>query len=131
MKVIITGVAGFIGTHTAERFLSAGDTVVGIDNLSRRGGTENLDWLQSRPGNFQFLHADVRRSQDIDAAFERHSDAVAVIHLAGQVAVTTSVQNPRQDFEANALGTLNLLEAARRYTPGAAFLYASTNKVYG
>ena len=137
MKVLISGVAGFIGAHTALRFLSEGATVVGFDNLSRRGNTANLEWLLSQPGDFRFVHADLRHDGDIDRLFEKESagatglNADAVIHLGGQVAVTTSVAHPRMDFEANALGTLNMLEAARKHCPSAAFLFASTNKVYG
>lgn len=135
MKVIITGVAGFIGGHAAAHFLSRGDTVVGVDNLSRRGNSENLHWLrklaQTEPGEFSFAHADIRSQTDMDRLFAAHPDAGAVLHLAGQVAVTTSVVNPRMDFEANALGTLNVLEGVRKSCPQAALLYASTNKVYG
>lgn len=131
MKVIITGAAGFIGGHAADAFLKRGATVIGIDNLSRRGNSENLAWLRSQPGDFQFIHGDIRNSVDMDRAFAAHPDADAVLHLAGQVAVTTSVVNPRMDFEANALGTLNVLEAVRASCPQAAFLYSSTNKVYG
>jgi CDP-paratose 2-epimerase len=138
MKVIITGVAGFIGGHAAAHFLSQGHTVVGIDNLSRRGNSENLQWLrnqsrqmQEQQGTFSFVAGDVRSQTDMDSVFAAHTDARAVLHLAGQVAVTTSVMNPRMDFEANALGTLNVLESVRHSCPDAAFLYSSTNKVYG
>jgi len=137
MKVLISGVAGFIGAHAAARFLSEGATVVGFDNLSRRGNTDNLEWLLSRHGNFRFAHADLRHEGDLNRLFEkensggRDANVDAVIHLGGQVAVTTSVAHPRMDFEANALGTLNMLEATRRFCPSAAFLFSSTNKVYG
>ena len=131
MKIIITGVAGFIGGHAAETYLKMGVSVVGIDNLSRKGNAENLQWLKNLPGDFVFAHADIRSETDIDRIFALHKDADAVLHLAGQVAVTTSVTNPRMDFEANALGTLNLLEAVRKNCPDAAVLYSSTNKVYG
>jgi len=131
MKVLITGAAGFIGGHAAAAFLEDGATVVGVDNLSRRGNAENLEWLRGRGGDFQFVHADIRSETDMDRLFAAHPDTDAVLHLAGQVAVTTSVQNPRMDFEANALGTLNVLEGVRLHCPEAALLYASTNKVYG
>lgn len=131
MKVIITGVAGFIGGHAAQTFLQQGASVVGIDNLSRKGNAENLQWLRQLPGDFTFAHADIRNETDINRIFAQHKDANAVLHLAGQVAVTTSVVNPRMDFEANALGTLNVLEAVRLNCPQAALLYSSTNKVYG
>lgn len=139
MKVIITGVAGFIGGHAAMHFLGRGDTVIGVDNLSRRGNSENLQWLRRQAqastntsgGSFQFVAADIRSQIDMDRLFAQNQDADAVLHLAGQVAVTTSVVNPRMDFEANALGTLNVLEGVRQNCPQAAVLYASTNKVYG
>lgn len=135
MKVIITGAAGFIGGHAARHFLSQGHTVIGVDNLSRRGNSENLQWLrkqgQSLPGDFLFTAGDIRSQIDMDRLFTAHADAQVVLHLAGQVAVTTSVTNPRMDFEANALGTLNVLEGVRLHCPGAALLYSSTNKVYG
>jgi CDP-paratose 2-epimerase len=131
MKVIITGVAGFIGGHAAARFLERGATVIGVDNLSRRGNAENLAWLQRQPGDFRFVHVDIRNENDLMRLFAAHPDTDAVLHLAGQVAVTTSVVNPRMDFEANALGTFNVLEAVRQHCPAAAVLYSSTNKVYG
>lgn len=132
MKVIITGVAGFIGSHTAERFLTQGNTVIGIDNLSRPGNIPNLAYLiEIGQNRFQFQHGDLRCATDLDRIFAAHPDVGAVIHEAGQVAVTTSVTNPRMDFESNALGTLNVLEAARVHTPETMFLFASTNKVYG
>ena len=130
-KWIITGGAGFIGTHAAARLLEAGESVVVVDNLSRRGTDVNLAWLQER-GLTEFVLADVRDARAIDDLLRRHADADAVLHLAGQVAVTTSVTDPRADFEANALGTLNVLEAVRLAASGRpALLYSSTNKVYG
>lgn len=132
MKVIITGAAGFIGSHAAERFLKRGNVVVGIDNLSRPGNLENLRYLLETGGErFRFHHGDIRCSSDIEQIFAKNTDAGAVIHEAGQVAVTTSVLNPRMDFESNALGTLNVLEATRLRLPQSTFLFASTNKVYG
>ena len=135
MKILISGVAGFIGGHAAEKWLDQGATVVGFDNLSRRGNVENIRWLTQQAadtaGVFEFSHCDIRNETDVLSMFERHRDADAIIHLAGQVAVTTSFLNPRFDFESNALGTLNLLEATRIYCRKAAFLFASTNKVYG
>src|SRR5579884_318201 len=132
MKVIVTGVAGFIGSHAAERFLRRGAQVIGLDNLSRPGGPYNLAYLAAiaDEGQFIFRHCDVRRWSDVDAAFADGAVDV-VIHEAGQVAVTTSVADPRSDFDANALGTLNVLEATRLRAPHAIFLFASTNKVYG
>ena len=130
MKTIITGGAGFIGCNAAARALARGEAVVVLDNLSRPGSAENLDWL-STLGRFEFLRVDLRDAPAVIDAFHRHRDARQVLHLAGQVAVTTSVENPRADFEANAFGTLNVLEGMRLRVPQAALVYASTNKVYG
>ena len=130
-KWIITGGAGFIGCHAAARLHAAGHHVVVVDNLSRRGAELNLAWLRSR-GVTDFVWADIRDMHAMHAILDRHSDADAVLHLAAQVAVTTSVADPRTDFEINALGTLNVLEAVRTAAEGRpAVLYSSTNKVYG
>jgi CDP-paratose 2-epimerase len=130
MNTLITGGCGFIGSNLAARLLSRGEEVVILDNLSRRGAVQNLAWLE-RCGRFVFRHVDVCDEAGTAAVFREHSDIDRIVHLAGQVAVTTSIVNPRADFEANALGTVNVLEAMRQHAPGAALLYASTNKVYG
>jgi CDP-paratose 2-epimerase len=130
VKVILTGGAGFIGCNAAARFIRDGKQVVVIDDLSRRGTDKNLAWLREQ-GSFEFIRTDIRRADELASAIERHSDAAVVLHLAAQVAVTTSVVDPRTDFEINAFGTFNLLEAVRRHCPKALLLYASTNKVYG
>jgi CDP-paratose 2-epimerase len=130
-KWVITGGAGFIGCHAAAHFHAAGDLVVVVDNLSRRGADANLAWLRDQ-GVEEFVRADVRDARAMTELLERHADVDAVLHLAGQVAVTTSVADPRADFEANALGTLNVLEAVRTAAGGRpAVIYSSTNKVYG
>jgi CDP-paratose 2-epimerase len=131
MKWIVTGGAGFIGCHAAARFHRVGHRVVVVDNLSRRGAEQNLGWLRDQ-GVTTFVRADVRDAWAMNALLAAHADADAVLHLAGQVAVTTSVVDPRADFEINALGTLNVLEAVRTAAGGRpAVLYSSTNKVYG
>lgn len=130
-KWIITGGAGFIGCHAASRFHEAGDQVVIVDNLSRRGADVNLAWLRAQGVN-QVVQADVRDAEAVNKVLVNHADADAVLHLAGQVAVTTSIADPRADFETNALGTFNVLEAVRTGAAGRpAVLYSSTNKVYG
>ena len=135
VKIIVTGGAGFIGSNAASRYLKRGDDVVVIDDLSRPGVDRNLAWLEAQTkegrGKLTFLKIDIRKADDIERAFQKHADAGAVIHLAGQVAVTTSVIDPRTDFEINALGTLNVLEGARKAKMKAPFIYSSTNKVYG
>ena len=130
MKVIITGGAGFIGCNAADRYIKRGDDVVVIDDLSRRGADKNLEWLRER-GRFTFEHADIRSGEAMARIFAAHRDAGLVLHLAGQVAVTISVTDPRYDFDVNALGTFNVLEAVRLAGIEAPFIYSSTNKVYG
>ncbi|HVB81615.1 MAG TPA: NAD-dependent epimerase/dehydratase family protein [Candidatus Binataceae bacterium] len=130
MRVIITGGAGFIGSNAAARYLERGDEVVIVDNLARAGTRENLRWLRER-GSPKFHAADLRDAEAIDGIFRDFRDASIVLHLGGQVAVTSSVADPRFDFEVNALGTLNVLEAMRRNRMEGLLIYASTNKVYG
>jgi CDP-paratose 2-epimerase len=130
-KLIITGGAGFIGCHTAAHFHRAGARVIVVDNLSRRGAEANLAWLREQ-GVDEFVRADVADAAAMNDLLAQHADADAVLHLAAQVAVTTSVADPRADFKANALGTLNVLEAVRTAAGGRpTVLYSSTNKVYG
>jgi CDP-paratose 2-epimerase len=131
MKIAISGVSGFIGSHAAARFLQMGHRIVGFDNLSRPGSTLNLQWLEEISGDLQILHVDLRSANDVESVFSKHSDVQLVLHEAAQVAVTSSVVNPRHDFEVNALGTFNMLESVRKHCPDASFFYASTNKVYG
>jgi CDP-paratose 2-epimerase len=129
-RYLVTGGAGFIGCNYVHRLLSRGEQVVVYDNLSRKGTEANAAWLQELPGadSFRMILGDVR---DAEALAEAAQGADAIVHLAGQTAVTTSVADPRADFEDNALGTLNALEAARYAGTNPVFLYASTNKVYG
>lgn len=130
MSVFITGGAGFIGCNLADYHLSRGDPVVIFDNLSRKGTDTNLVWLKERHSDLLvFALGDIR---DFDALRDAMpSDTERVYHMAGQVAVTTSIADPREDFESNALGTFNILEAVRTVAPQAIVFYASTNKVYG
>ena len=130
MRYLITGGAGFIGTNYVTRLLARGETVALFDNLSRRGAERNLAWLRDTwgPNAFTFIRGDVRDAELLVASAR---DADVIVHLASQVAVTTSVQDPRTDFECNALGTFNVLEAARLSGRAPLVLYASTNKVYG
>jgi CDP-paratose 2-epimerase len=130
MKIILTGGAGFIGCNAAARWIKRGEHVVVVDDLSRRGSDKNLEWLKSQ-GKFSFYRQDIRAYDPLAQIFREHRDAAAVVHLAAQVAVTTSVTDPRNDFEINALGTFNVLEAVRAHCPAAAVVFASTNKVYG
>lgn len=129
MKLLITGGCGFLGSNLASDALARGDDLIVFDSLYRNGSRENLAWLQAQ-GTFTFEHGDIRNQNDITHIIATHAPD-AIFHLAGQVAMTTSIGNPRMDFETNALGTFNLLEAVRQHTPNAIVIYSSTNKVYG
>jgi CDP-paratose 2-epimerase len=129
MRILITGGAGFIGCNLAARCIEAGHLVTIYDNLSRRGSQANLDWLHaSFAHGFRFIQGDIR---DYPATLAAAAGQEAIYHLAAQTAVTTSVTDPRPDFEINALGTFNALEAARHAGHDPVFIYSSTNKVYG
>jgi CDP-paratose 2-epimerase len=130
MRMLITGGAGFIGSNATAYFTRAGHRVTLLDNLSRAGSEANVTWLRSTLGanDVELVRGDVR---DFDLMVKVCRQQDAIIHLAGQVAVTTSVADPRHDFESNALGTFNVLEGARAAGSDPVFIYASTNKVYG
>lgn len=134
MKLLITGGAGFIGCNAASHFLRLGHQVTVFDNLSRPGGAANLKWLGDQ-GQLRFVRGDLRKQAQVEKAIAGVKDLSTVLHFGGQVAVTTSVRDPREDFEINALGTFNVLEALRRKSAKASkkasLIYASTNKVYG
>jgi CDP-paratose 2-epimerase len=127
---LVTGGAGFIGSNYVSHLLETGKNVTIFDNLSRAGAEANLSWLKETYGedSFHLVVGDIRNA-DLITQVASHADVI--VHLAGQVAVTTSVLNPRDDFECNALGTFNVLEAARNSKRTPILLYASTNKVYG
>ncbi|AJE49066.1 NAD-dependent epimerase/dehydratase family protein [Celeribacter indicus] len=127
--LLITGGAGFVGSNLADACLSEGREVIVLDNLSRPGVEENLAWLTERhPGRVHPVTIDLRDEQGLGEAVR---DAEAVFHLAAQTAVTTSLLSPTEDFEVNARGTLNLLEAIRATGRQVPVIFASTNKVYG
>jgi CDP-paratose 2-epimerase len=127
--VVITGGAGFIGVNLAHRLLNQGERVLVFDNLSRPGAEKNLRWLlDTHPQRLQVEFADTRNPYAVRRAVRNASQ---IYHFAAQVAVTTSLANPRHDFDVNALGTLNLLEALRASDAPAPLIFTSTNKVYG
>src|SRR5260370_13633739 len=128
--VLVTGGAGFIGSNLVSSLLRDGHRVTVLDSLVRRGSGQNLAWLRSQhfDGMFRFIHGDVRNPEDARVAAQ---DVDVIYHLAGQVAVTTSVDYRRNDFEVNAVGTLNVLEGARLSGRRPVFVFTSTNKVYG
>ncbi len=127
--LLVTGGAGFIGCNIADALAAQGHDVHVLDALRRPGVERNLDWLRKRhPQRISFTHADVR---DEDAASRAADGSSGVFHMAAQVAVTTSMDDPREDFDINIRGTLHLLDALRRRGGGVPLIFASTNKVYG
>ncbi|MEE8483730.1 MAG: SDR family NAD(P)-dependent oxidoreductase [Nitrospinota bacterium] len=137
--ILVVGGAGFIGVNSANRFLKKGHRVIVLDNLSRKGAASNLAWLRKNHKKVIFEKADIRDYKKVKKVFGKYKKIDVVLHLAAQVAVTTSVVDPREDFDINALGTFNVLEAVREtYKLSSAkkkkapfFINASTNKVYG
>jgi CDP-paratose 2-epimerase len=131
MTWLITGGCGFVGTNLADTLLNQGEDIVILDNLSRVGSSDNLAWLRKQHGEeWRFVLADIRDAEAA-ASLVREIRPQVIAHLAGQVAMIKSIENPRLDFEINALGTLNVLEAVRLHSPETIVLYSSTNKVYG
>ncbi|WP_128226300.1 NAD-dependent epimerase/dehydratase family protein [Halobacteriaceae archaeon SHR40] len=139
MDVLVTGGAGFVGSHVVEYYAENGNEVTALDNLSRTEtletadesrdtGAYNWQYLEENYPSVELVKGDVRNEEFVDDIVEGHD---AVVHTAGQVAVTASIQDPRTDFEVNAEGTFNILEAARKADSNPAVVIASTNKVYG
>ena len=123
-KTIVVGGGGFIGSHLAERAAIRGEEVVVIDDLSRTN--HNYEYLKKNFPKINFVKADIR---NLDSFSNYFTDAEKIFHTAGQVAVTTSVLNPKLDYEINSTGTFNVCEAARRANTNPAIVYCSTNKV--
>ena len=129
MKILINGGCGFLGSNLAAYGIEHGYEVTVFDNLSRLGASQNLEWLRSL-GNFAFIHGDTRNKNDVETTI-KDGQFDAVFQLAGQVAMTTSIANPYKDFEINTMGTVNVLDSIRKYSPQTAVFFSSTNKVYG
>lgn len=129
MKYLITGGCGFLGSNLASEVLRREEELIVFDNLSRLGSAQNLAWLQGL-GKMTHISGDIRDAHDVAWVVEQHRPDI-IFHLAGQVAMTTSIARPTLDFETNVVGTFQLLEAARRFVPEATIIYSSTNKVYG
>lgn len=128
-SVLITGGAGFVGVNLAAHLLANGERVRVLDSLVRAGSERNIEWLRrNHPHQVDFVEADVRSPQAVAAAM---NGIEHVVHLAAQVAVTSSLVDPAFDFDVNAFGTMNVLEAARRATHAPSLIFTSTNKVYG
>ncbi len=130
MRYLITGGCGFIGTNMAAHvLLAAKDELYVIDDLSRLNSSKNLSWLQGK-GKFKFFQTSIQDTLKIDHIITEIRPDV-IFHLAGQVAMSTSIEDPIKDFKTNALGTINILEAVRKSCPQCIVIFASTNKVYG
>jgi len=129
MKYLVTGGCGFLGSNIACEILRQGHELVVFDSLYRFGSYQNLEWLKIQ-GDFEFIHGDIRNTNDVERTVRTHKPDV-IYHLAGQVAMTTSIADPRMDFEVNVGGSFNLLNAVRLYSPESTVIYSSTNKVYG
>lgn len=133
MNILITGGAGFLGSNLAASYQDEGQRVVVVDALFRPGSALNLRWLMERSSGsaFAFVQGDLADAEMVLATFRRYGPFDYIIHAGGQVAMTTSLQDPRRDLLTNVVGSFNLLEAARTLSPDALFAYSSTNKVYG
>lgn len=129
MKYLVTGGCGFVGSNLAAEVLRRGEELYVLDNLYRFGSADNLNWLRQQ-GEFKYYPYDIRNINDVETVIKEVQPDY-IFHLAGQVAMTTSIANPRLDFEINALGTFNLLDSVRKYCPKAVVMYSSTNKVFG
>jgi CDP-paratose 2-epimerase len=129
MAYLVTGGCGFVGSNLTAELIRRGECVLVVDNLTRWGTSANLAWLREL-GKFDFYHIDTRNSHDMESLFRKY-EIECVFHLAGQVAMTTSLENPRRDFEVNVVGSINVLECVRLLAPKATVVYASSNKVYG
>jgi len=128
-KYLITGGCGFLGSNIAAHLIRNNENVIIFDNLYRFGAEINLEWLKSQ-GLSEFCHGDIRSEYDVENVIAKFKPDI-IFHLAGQVAMSTSLLNPLLDFEVNAKGSFYVLEAVRRYNPHAVIVYSSTNKVYG
>ena len=129
VKYLITGGCGFLGSNIASEILKQGNELIIFDSLYRFGSYQNKEWLETQ-GEFIFIHGDIRNTNDVERTIKTHKPDV-IYHLAGQVAMTTSIEDPRMDFEINVGGGFNLLNAVRLYSPESTIIYSSTNKVYG
>ena len=133
MKILITGGCGFLGSNLTASFLERGDKLFLIDSLSRNGSENNLKWLYSKDNlkNMQFFKIDISEKEKVEEIFKKYGPFDYICHVAGQVAMTTSINDPFRDFMTNALGTFNILESCRKYSSDSFLAYSSTNKVYG
>ena len=129
MKLLINGGCGFLGSNLASYAIENKYDVTVFDNMSRLGSDRNREWLGTL-GDFTYIHGDTRNKNDMENII-KEGQFDAVFHLAGQVTMTKSIIDPYKDFETNAIGAINVLDAIRKYSPHTAIVFSSTNKVYG
>lgn len=129
VKYLITGGCGFLGSNIASKIIQDGHELILFDNLYRFGSSQNKEWLETL-GKFIFVYGDIRNTNDVEKLVKIYKPDI-IYHLAGQVAMTTSIDDPKMDFEINTIGSFNILNAVRLYSPKSAIIYSSTNKVYG
>ncbi len=129
MNILITGGCGFLGSNIAAYGIKNGHNITVIDNLSRFGSNSNLEWLRSL-GEFTYIHGDTRNKEDVERVIAANKFD-AIFQLAGQVAMTTSIEYPYKDFQTNVMGTMHVLEGVRKYSPDTVVIFSSSNKVYG
>tara|TARA_B100000029_G_C17507097_1_gene934872 strand:- start:21 stop:1046 length:1026 start_codon:yes stop_codon:yes gene_type:complete len=129
MKYLVTGGCGFLGSNLSKKILEEDQELFILDNLYREGSSKNLDWLNSL-GKVNFFNCDISDSNEVEFLVKKIKPEI-IFHLAGQVAMTTSIEDPFRDFQINTLGTLNILESMRKFSPKSVLIYSSTNKVYG
>lgn len=130
MKYLIIGGCGFLGTNMAEYLINRNASIIVYDNLYRYGSERNLVHLKNLKNKFAFIKGDIRNQYEIEPVIKKERPDI-IFNFAGQVAMTTSIENPMLDFEVNTRGTLNVLESVRKYSPESIVCYSSTNKVYG
>lgn len=133
MKILVSGGCGFLGSNIAASYLDESAEVVVVDALFCHGGQDNKQWLQRQAGSrpLHFHHIDLADEDAVRSVFRAHGPFDYICHLGGQVAMTTSLTDPRRDLLTNVVGTFNMLEAMREFSPDALLAYSSTNKVYG
>ncbi len=133
MKVLITGGCGFLGSNLAAALIEKNNKVIILDSLFRSGSQNNLNWLLSKAKDNQisYIQGDLANQELVANVFRRYAPFDFICHVGGQVAMTTSLTDPLRDLKTNVIGTFNILEAARKYSPEALIAYSSTNKVYG
>ena len=129
MKYLITGGLGFLGSNLSNEVIRRNEELFILDNFFRKGCNQNLNWLRKK-GSLEFLYGDIRNTNDVERIV-REINPDVIFHVAGQVAMTTSLKDPRLDFEVNTLGTINILESVRKFSSNSSIIYTSTNKVYG